>query len=190
MLIPTDHSIDRKGTGFSHGTSAAEVLDTNTRGPRRVIDNMLPMLDETAGRIVNVGSGGGPSFVSRQQDKRRFLSALSEEEIEAELARIEARDDAYDAYGGSKALLAGYSIALAEKHPNLMVSCITPGWIKTAMTVGSSANKEPHEGTVSLRKCLFGELPASGYFWGSDGKRSPLHYMRNPGEPEYDGTPP
>lgn len=141
---------------------------------------------------MNLGSGGGPSFVGgylqSNSDKKRYLFGMSEEEIEAEIQKIEASNG--PAYQGSKALLACYTMDLAKKHPNLMISIITPGWIKTAMTAGSAANKEPHEATVSIKKCLFEELPASGYFWGSDGKRSPLHYMRNPGEPEYDGTLP
>jgi len=185
--------VNNAGTGFSHGTSPKEILDTNTRGPRRVVDNFLPFLNKSGGRIVNVGSGGGPKFLEQftsDEDKMRFLKAMSEEEIELELAKIEAAGDAGDAYRGSKALLACYSMDLAETYPNLLVSTITPGWIKTKMTAGSAASKEPHEGTVSLLKCLFGELPGSGYFWGSDGLRSPLHYLRNPGEPEYDGSLP
>ena len=30
----------------------------------------------------------------------------------------------------------------------------------------------------------------SGWYYGSDGARSPLHFMRNPGEPAYDGVVP
>ena len=56
------------------------------------------------------------------------------------------------------------------------------------MTAGMGATKPPEEGTVSLKKCLFEELPSSGYFWGSDGRRSSLHFCRNPGEPEFDGV--
>mmetsp|Transcript_10988 Transcript_10988/g.23288 ORF Transcript_10988/g.23288 Transcript_10988/m.23288 type:complete len:122 (+) Transcript_10988:255-620(+) len=115
---------------------------------------------------------------------------MSEEDIESEIGKIESKNDASEAYRGSKALLACYTMDIAKQYPNFMVSIVTPGWIKTAMTAGSSASKEPHEGTVSLKKCLFEELPNSGYFWGSDGLRSPLHYMRNPGEVEYDGTLP
>lgn len=185
--------VNNAGTGFSHGTSPAEILDTNTRGPRRVTDSFLALLDESCGRIVNVGSGGGPRFFDGLRsdfEKKRFLCSLTEEEIEAEIHKIEAANDSSEAYRGSKALLACYTMKLAEENPNLMVSIITPGWIKTKMTVGSSASKEPHEGTVASLKVLFDELPGSGYFWGSDGKRSPLHFMRNPGEPEYDGTLP
>eukprot|EP00571_Detonula_confervacea_P012568 CAMPEP_0172312482 /NCGR_PEP_ID=MMETSP1058-20130122/17669_1 /TAXON_ID=83371 /ORGANISM="Detonula confervacea, Strain CCMP 353" /LENGTH=309 /DNA_ID=CAMNT_0013025961 /DNA_START=25 /DNA_END=954 /DNA_ORIENTATION=+ len=185
--------VNNAGTGFSHGTSAAEILDTNTRGPRRVTNSFLPLLDESSGRIVNVGSGGGPRFfdgLRSDSDKERFLFSLSEEEIEAEIQKIESANDSSEAYRGSKALLACHTMDVAERYPNLLVSIITPGWIKTKMTVGSAASKEPHEGTVSLLKALFEELSASGHFFGSDGKRSPLHFMRNPGEPEYDGALP
>ena len=184
--------VNNAGTGLAHGASVADVLDTNTRGPKRVIDNFLPLLDAESGRIVNVGSGAGPMFFDRlsRSQKERYVRPMSEGEIEEEIARIEKLDDGFAAYAGSKALLACYTMAFAGEHPNLMVSILTPGYISTNMTAGLGATKSPHEGTVSLRKCLFDELPASGCFWGSDGKRSPLHYMRNPGDPEYDGAAP
>jgi len=185
--------VNNAGTGFAHGTPPSEILDTNTRGPRRVVNACLPLLDPQCGRIVNLGSGAGPMYFNKlrtNEDKKRFVNAMSEEEIEKEIANCLAMNDGYSAYAGSKALLACYTMALAKEHPNLMISILTPGWIKTNMTAGQGASKEPHEGTVSLRKCLFEELPMSGYFWGSDGLRSPLHYLRNPGEKEYDGQLP
>jgi hypothetical protein len=42
------------------------------------------------------------------------------------------------------------------------------------------------DGTVSLRKCLFGDV-VSGCFYGSDGLRSPLTVLRDSGAPEYEG---
>eukprot|EP00951_Prasinocladus_malaysianus_P048287 scaffold656727_cov57-Prasinocladus_malaysianus.AAC.1 len=45
--------------GFSHEA----VLDVNFRAPRRVFDAFLPLLDPKEGRVVNLGSGGGPNFV-------------------------------------------------------------------------------------------------------------------------------
>ena len=37
---------------------------------------------------------------------------------------------------------------------------------------------------------LFGDLEGNGFYYGSDAVRSPYHFMRNPGEPEYDGVNP
>jgi carbonyl reductase 1 len=42
------------------------------------------------------------------------------------------------------------------------------------------------QGTVSCMRCLFGEV-VSGYYYGSDGLRSPLTVTRDPGTPEYEG---
>jgi NAD(P)-dependent dehydrogenase (short-subunit alcohol dehydrogenase family) len=122
--------VNNAGTGVSHNTLPHEILDTNTRGPRRVVDSFLPLLEPT-GRIVNVGSGGGPGHVNRIQyedtDWKRFCFPMSKVEIEKEIEVIESQNDSSVAYRGSKALLACYTMALAEDYPNLMVSIITPG---------------------------------------------------------------
>ena len=56
------------------------------------------------------------------------------------------------------------------------------------MTKGFGATKPPEEGTVSIRHCLFQDWGGgNGWYFGSDAERSPLHFMRNPGEPVYDG---
>jgi carbonyl reductase 1 len=187
--------VNNAGTGLSHGTSISEVLDTNVRGPRRVVDNFLPLLDPNVGRIINVGSGSGPNFVhdylTSPREKSRYVSPMDRDEIEEEIMKVEKMNDSYAAYAGSKALLACYTMSLARQHPNLSTAILTPGYINTSMTKGGGATKLPRDGTVSLRKCLFDDLHhMSGYFWGSDGLRSPLHYLRNPGEPEYDGEAP
>ena len=52
-----------------------------------------------------MGSGGGPRFFDSLQsefDKKRFLFSLSEEEIEAEIQKLEAANNSSDAYRGSK----------------------------------------------------------------------------------------
>lgn len=122
--------MNNAGTGVSHNTLSHEILDTNTRGPRRVVDSFLPLLEPT-GRIVNVGSGGGPGHVNRIQsedtDWKRFCFPMSKVEIEKEIEVIESQNDSSVAYRGSKALLACYTMALAEDYPNLIVSIITPG---------------------------------------------------------------
>ena len=91
-------------------------------------------------------------------------------------------------YGFSKALLNSYTMALAKEHgSNILVSSISPCWVKTRMG-GNSGELTPEEGTRSIRHCLFSQLGGNGWYFGSDAKRSPLHLQRNPGEPEYDGA--
>ncbi len=72
----------------------------------------------------------------------------------------------------------------------ILFSCVSPGFIETRMTAGLGASKQPAEGTVSTRHALFAPLDGNGWYYGSDAVRSPYHYMRNPGEPAYDGIPP
>jgi carbonyl reductase 1 len=187
--------VNNAGTGIAHGSPISVILDTNVRGPRRVVDNFLPLLDPNDGRIVNVGSGAGPMFVSDilvdPREKSRYVGPMDNNEIEEGISRVMNLNDDYAAYAGSKALLACYTMSLARQHPNLSISILTPGYIKTNMTRGYGATKTPSEGTVALRKCLFDDLGGmSGYFWGSDGLRSPLHYLRHPGDPEYNGEAP
>lgn len=120
--------VNNAGTGFAHGTSPSEILDTNTRGPRRVVDAFLPMLDPK-GRIVNVGSGAGPMFFDmlESNEKTKYVVPMEEGVIEKQISKIENMNDGFAAYAGSKALLACYTMDLAKKHPELMVSIITPG---------------------------------------------------------------
>ena len=57
---------------------------------------------------------------------------------------------------------------------------------------GYGASKSPDEALVSIKKCLFEELGPgeNGWYYGSDGLRSPYHFMRSPGEEVYDGVNP
>lgn len=70
------------------------------------------------------------------------------------------------------------------------VSTVSPGFIATNIVAGFGASKPPEQGTVAIRKCLFEKLNGNGWYYGSDGLRSPYHYMRNPSEPEWDGIVP
>ena len=91
------------------------------------------------------------------------------------------------AYGLSKALLSSFTQVFANSHPSIMSSSVSPGFIDTAICKGLGATKPPVEGTVSIRHCLFKELKGNGFYYGSDAVRSPLHFMRSPGEPEFTG---
>ena len=54
------------------------------------------------------------------------------------------------------------------------------------MPQGFGASLTPEQGCVSLIKCLFEDV-TSGWYYGSDGLRSPLTVTRDPGTPEYQG---
>eukprot|EP00980_Cylindrotheca_fusiformis_P001879 scaffold429_cov114-Cylindrotheca_fusiformis.AAC.6 len=190
--------VNNAGAGWSHGASGEKIMNVNLMGPKRVVDNFQDLLDPAGSRIVNVGSGAAPMYVKKQpvdRQKKLCSSDITWEEIKAEYDRGVPKDDpahgeniAY--YGLSKALLAAYTMVLARAMApkNVLAFCVTPGFINTAMTAGFGATKTPEEGTVSIRHCLFqAKKEESGWFFGSDAKRSPLHFLRNPGEPVFDG---
>merc|ERR1712150_213867 len=136
-------------------------------------------------RIVNLGSGAGPMYVEKQslQRKKHFVNPnITWEEIQADMDRGVPEDDpahssGLGSYGLSKALLSSYTMLLARelKDKNVSVFCLTPGYIDTAITAGWDGGKPVEEGTVAIRHCLFEAKPEeSGWFFGSDAKRSPL----------------
>lgn len=184
--------VNNAGTGLGHGATPDVVMNTNLFGPKRVIEGFMPLLSKS-GRIVNVGSGAGPMYVARcSSDVKKMLCNpdISWEQI-AEHAKsgLGSSADGMGGYGLSKALLSCYTMLLAKQHPELLISCLSPGFIETSMTKGMGASKSPEEGTVSIRHCLFEKLDGNGWFYGSDALGSPLHFLRNPGEPPYKGEP-
>eukprot|EP00592_Proboscia_alata_P006204 CAMPEP_0194355864 /NCGR_PEP_ID=MMETSP0174-20130528/3718_1 /TAXON_ID=216777 /ORGANISM="Proboscia alata, Strain PI-D3" /LENGTH=282 /DNA_ID=CAMNT_0039125309 /DNA_START=21 /DNA_END=869 /DNA_ORIENTATION=+ len=188
--------VNNAGIGLNTGQTG-DMLNTNLYGPKRVCESFIPLMDETqknGGRIINIGSGSGPMHVSSssQQDKQKLCSpdTITWDYIE-EHAKAGLNNYNTDVYGLSKALVACYTGVLAREHPNLLISCCTPGFIDTQMTEGWGASKSPEQGTAPILHCLFDELEdGSGLYYGSDGVRSPYHFMRNPGQPAYDGVNP
>jgi len=185
--------VNNAGTGLSHGVTGAMVIDTNFHGPKRVCDAFIPLLSTTEGRIVNVGSGAGPMYMAQASaEDKAFLKNpdITWPELEGYVKQTctpEFLEKAAIAgpYGLSKASLHAYTMILAKDFPNLLSSSMSPGFIDTAITKGFGASKSPEEGTVSLRHCLFAPLEGNGWHYGSDGLRSPLDVLRNPGEPAY-----
>ena len=185
--------VNNAGTGLAHNNTAAHILDTNLHGPKRVTEAFLPLLD-TPGRVVMVGSGAGPGYIKGCGDaaiRRALVSGASSwEQIVATLDGGVAHDR-MQGYGLSKAALCAYTMLLAKAHPQHVFGICSPGFIATKMTASFGAKKPPEEGTRAIKHCLFGMTAAqSGWYFGSDAVRSPLHFMRNPGEPEYDGVVP
>lgn len=200
--------VNNAGIGGSRELEA--VLDTNTLGVRRVCEACVSSIGP-GGRVVNVTSAAGPSFVATcSPERQRFFldPGLTWPQLEAFMAECvkSAGDTAalaaqgitkLDAYGLSKACANSYTLILAREHPELKVNACTPGFILTDMTRGYAESsgksaaelgmKTPAEGARAPLHLLFGELEGSGRYYGSDAKRSPLDRYRAPGSPEYTG---
>lgn len=149
----------------------------------------MPLLDPEAGRVVNLGSGAASMWMAKQEASVKSVladPAVTWEQIESLTGKLKDAQDAYGCYGLSKAAMTAYTMVCARDTPSVTWSTVSPGFIDTAMTAGFGASKPPEEGTVSIRKCLFQPLRGNGWYYGSDGLRSPLDVLRNPGEPEYD----
>ena len=121
--------VNNAGTGFGHKVTDTDIINTNFYGPKRVCDYFLPLVDPEAGRVVNVGSNGGPIFVSTITDltvKKQMCSASTTwAELEALMARFLAGDDfggkAGHCYELSKAGLMVYTMQLAAQYPDIKV---------------------------------------------------------------------
>eukprot|EP00959_Pyramimonas_sp_CCMP1952_P148723 3110986-Pyramimonas_sp.AAC.1 len=78
--------VNNAGTGVSHNVTNEIMIQTNLYGVKMVTEAFLPLIDASEGRIVNLGSGGGPSYVAKLTDKAEqdFLStkSISFEELE------------------------------------------------------------------------------------------------------------
>ena len=95
----------------------------------------------------------------------------------------------------AKALVVAYTNICAKKYMGKIgFYSIEPGMVDTPMTKKmpsflKKGIKTPDQGTVSIKHCLFNTSndTQSGHFFGCDGKRSPIHEIRNEGTPEYTG---
>jgi NAD(P)-dependent dehydrogenase (short-subunit alcohol dehydrogenase family) len=164
------------------------AFETNTVGVYRVCEAFLPLLDPQAGRVVNVTSAAGPSYVATCSPERQrfFLEAqLTWQRLRGFMDECLAlagdsagagTSPAYKAafarqglgdgspYGLSKACANTYTLILAREHPGLQINACTPGFIATDMTryYAESAGKSPAE--------LGMKTPA-------EGARAPLHLL-------------
>jgi NAD(P)-dependent dehydrogenase (short-subunit alcohol dehydrogenase family) len=197
--------------GIGMGNTLEATLRTNVLGIRNVCEAFLPKLDPNGGRIVNVTSAAGPTFVSKcSEDKQRFFldSSTAWETLRAFVDECIAMGDDKNAfaakglsdgapYGLSKACANALTLILAREHPNLRVNACTPGFIETDLTkpyVESSKKsakelgmKSPADGARAPMHLLWDALEGNGRYYGSDAKRSPLDRYREPGSPPYDG---
>jgi NAD(P)-dependent dehydrogenase (short-subunit alcohol dehydrogenase family) len=200
--------VNNAGIGLGQD-GLASVLGTNTLGVHRVCETFVPLIDSKAGRVVNVTSAAGPSFVATcSAERQRFfldaemtwprLRAFIDEclTIASDAAAFAAKGLGNgSAYGLSKACTNTYTMIVAREHPSLRVNACTPGFIATDMTRHFAKSerkspaelgmKTPAEGARAPMHLLFATLEGNGHYYGSDAKRSPLDRYRAPGSPEY-----
>lgn len=206
---PLHALVNNAGIGSQARDDHALVFGTNTLGVYRVCEAFLPLIDAGAGRVVNVTSAAGPSFVATcSPERQRFfldaqvtwprLVAFIEECLAIARGSVGFAASGLgdgSAYGLSKACANSYTMLVAREHPGLRVNACTPGFIETDMTrhfaesQGKSpaalGMKTPAEGARAPMHLLFGTLEGNGLYYGSDAKRSPLDRYRAPGSPEY-----
>lgn len=186
--------INNAGVGFGYTLGA--TMATNYYGPKLVSEAMVPLLQPSDGRIVNIASASGPMYIAKCDSKSSEVSLLigdstTIEELEAfvqQKLQSGADDANNENYGFSKACLNAYTKAFAKQHPALIINSCTPGFIATDLTAGLGATNEPEKGTVAPLYCLFTprEAIGSGKYFGSDAVRSPLDRYRGPGDPPYE----
>jgi len=176
------------------GYTMQETVNTNYFGPRRVNEAFGKFLQRPGGRIVNVASASGPNYVSGLPDSNPLKSLLGKPwtipggigEVDALARSMKAGDDGY---GASKALLNAYTYLHAKIEKDLIINSVTPGFIATDLTAGTSATNPTSKGAVPPCFLMMDEDVAqkpTGRYYGSDSVRSPISFYRGPGEPPYE----
>jgi carbonyl reductase 1 len=185
--------VNNAGVGLAQpGAPSAplDILNTNLYGVKRVTEAMVPLIDPIQGRIVNVSSGVASAYVKTQDaaTKALFSQPPSWEALEAGVLRAVAANNLGlgSGYGLSKAALSALTVIQSRLYPSLQVTSLSPGFVDTPMTTGFKAHLTPEQGCRSSIKCLF-DAVTSGFYYGSDGLRSPLTMTRDPGMPEFQG---
>jgi len=164
------------------------VINTNFNGPKRVTDAFIDLIDKSQGRIVHVSSGAASMWLRHQDPATKALFTDPDNSFENLQAAVKKHvgSENFKVYGLSKAGLCALTLIHAKMFPSLKVTSLSPGFIDTPMTKGFGAKLTPEQGCVSSLKCLFDDV-TSGFYYGSDGLRSPLTVCRDPGMPEYQG---
>jgi NAD(P)-dependent dehydrogenase (short-subunit alcohol dehydrogenase family) len=116
------------------------VLSTNVVAPLALIQDALPLLDQTSGRILNVTSD----------------------------AAVEGYEG-WGGYGTSKAALEQLSNVLAAEHPGLRVYWVDPGDMRTQMHQDAFPGEDisdrppPEESVPGLLDLIEGDRPSGRY---------------------------
>lgn len=184
------------GAGGSY--TAKDTINVNYNGIRRVNDAFASLLTRPGGRIVNMGSAGGPNFVSRCDASDPLSVKLAKpwkitggtDELDGIATTLSQQLDSGTSYGASKALVHALTYVQAKTYDGeLMINTCSPGWILTDLTQGSGASGTVEKGAIPPCWLMMDEefVPQqpTGRYYGSDCVRSPLHVYRGPGDPPY-----
>lgn len=192
--------------GIASG-SLSQVFAVNVYGMQRVSELFIPLMSDR-GRVVNVTSASGPSYVSQsaaiwqsffqnEQADWAGLNAFMRECQSLTAEQMEQKGLPANAYYGlSKACANLLNMMSARDNPHLTINACTLGYIETDMTrqmTGASGAratelgmKQPADGARVVMHLLF-EAEGTGHYFGSDALRSPLDRYRSPGSPAYTG---
>ena len=102
-------------------------------------------------------------------------------------------------YGFSKACANALTVFQARLFPSIAVNACTPGFIDTDLTrqLASITGRDPADMDMKLPRdgvestlflLMAAEPTITGWYLGSDCKRSPLDTYRAPGDPEFKGN--
>ncbi|KAL7158660.1 hypothetical protein ABFS83_02G159100 [Erythranthe nasuta] len=159
---------------------AAECIQTNYYGPKRITEALLPLLHRSKSpRIVNVSSSMGQlKYIPSEWVKGVLndIENLTEERID-EVINVFLKDfekgcledkgwpESFAAYVISKAAMNSGTRILAEKYASFRINCICPGYVKTDINYNSGVLtvEEGAEGPVKL--ALLPDDGPSGMFF-------------------------
>ena len=99
-----DALVNNAGTGLLHGSTKQQLIDTNFHGVVRMSAAFLPLLRK-GGRIVNLGSGSGPTYVKALgvcDSARELVAPTSLAQIEAHIAAQLDGEASEKAYKGAR----------------------------------------------------------------------------------------
>lgn len=136
------------------------MLNTNFKGPKRVTDAFIKLIDKSGGRIVNVSSGGASEWLQIQDSATRKVFTnpdVSFEELEGAL-KTNVETENFEIYGRSKAGLCALTLIQARSYPNLKITSLNPGFVDTPMSKDFGAQLTPEQGCLSTLKVLFSKI--------------------------------
>ncbi|XP_047062975.1 short-chain dehydrogenase/reductase 2b-like [Lolium rigidum] len=167
---------------------AKGCMRTNYYGAKLVTEALLPLLQlSSCGRIVNVSSGFAllRNFNSEEL-KKEFddIDNLTEKRLD-ELLDLFLEDfkanliEAHgwptggsSAYKVAKAALNAYTRILAKKYPTMRINCLTPGYVKTDMSMHMGV-LTPEEGASNpVKVALLPDDGPTGAYFDRNGEAS------------------